>query len=79
MGKGSPYLVCTASLCWLLSEATAARGAGWPLGKEALPAAALSVLGFSEVGKFGMVPQTKVSLKVSVASEELSFLWSEGC
>lgn len=42
----------------------------------------LSVLGFSELGKFGMVHQVMALgsiLKVSVASEDLSFLLGEGC
>lgn len=81
-GKGRPLWVCSASLGWFLSETTAGRGAGLPLRKEALSAAPLSVLGFSDLGKFGMVHQEMAlgsTLKVSVASEDLIFLLGEGC
>lgn len=64
VGMGRPYLVCPACLCWILPEPTAGRGAGWPLWEEALT---LPVLGFSELGRFGMVHQALGStLKGSV-------------
>lgn len=33
-GKGRPLLLCSASLCWVLPETTAARGAGGPWGRR---------------------------------------------